>query len=208
MELNIYGSYFLKNHQDFENTQNIIEQIIEKKNELPNLVFKSTYSGFLFENFDNTLSSSLWPVLKKLAINSNDSSIILAVLKPDPQTYYFREFGYFNWCNIPVNLSLNEYEEILNFEPIESPFDTIQLNSNLIIWTSVSKKWAIWCDRSLEVSIIAFDSKESYYNLKPFVQDWVPVDDPAVKDWMQFTFEKFKVPDYFFEKLLKNYLNK
>jgi hypothetical protein len=205
MKFSDYSSYFLKDHKDFKKTKHIISQIIEERNELPKKVFKPEYSFFLFENFDNTLSSDLWPILKNLTTNSNDSSVILSVLRPDPEAYYFKEFGYFNWCNIPIDINLTDYEKILNFEPVDSQFDTIQLNSNLIVWTSPSRKWAIWCDRSFEVSIIAFDSLETYNTLKPFVKDWLPAHNPIVKDWMEFTFENFEVPNWFSEKLISNY---
>jgi len=39
--------------------------------------------------------------IRGLAEKSKDDYVILAVLKPNPMDYYYKEFSYFNWLKLP-----------------------------------------------------------------------------------------------------------
>lgn len=129
----------------------------------------------------------------------------MAVLNPEPLNYYFKEFGYFNWCKIPVGLRQEQYEEILNLEPTGSPADSLQINSNLIVWASPTGKWAIWCDRGFETSVIGFHKGITDSTMPLVLPKWVPVESSFVAGWMSFTFPGFETPHDFLEKLENSY---
>jgi hypothetical protein len=38
-----------------------------------------------------------------LAFASQDSYILTAVLEPSPTGYFYKEFGYYNWCRLPAS---------------------------------------------------------------------------------------------------------
>jgi hypothetical protein len=126
-------------------------------------------------------------------------------LRPEPLTYYFKEFGYFNWCKLPVNLTKEDNIKVLNLEPPESPADSLMNNSNLIVWASPSGKWAIRCDRGFEVSVIGFNRESFEMDFLSAFPKWVSIESSLVGGWMSYTFPGCKTPVEFLEKMKNVY---
>lgn len=121
---------------------------------LPERVFNESLSYFRFEEFDWAMSAEFWPSVQTLCQSSGDASILIAVLEPDPLNYYKKEFGYFNWAELPIVASSEDYWALLNHCPDESPADSLLANSEKVVWLPPSKKWAIWGERSFEVCVL------------------------------------------------------
>jgi len=134
----------IKEHRDFEKCWHLIESAIRPNKNLPEQVFSDQFSNYVFEEFDWAMTPDFWDgVLKKLAIASNDAEIIMAVLDPDPKDYFHRTFGEYNILKLSINISGQEYWNILKTGPEDSEADAILFNSETVIWLPLSMKWAI-----------------------------------------------------------------
>lgn len=199
-----YKDIFIKSNKEFEKIRNILNHIFFFDNLLPDQVFHNDYNNFLFKEFDFTMSEDFWNEIKHLANKTNDDFIIMAVLNPNPKSYYYKEFGYYNWAMLDVNISPSQYLDILNICPKDSPADSIFSNSFTIVFASPSMKWAIWAEREEGVCVVAFNSKISYNSLISTLKGWRPFDNIVI-DWIGINYKNFTLPSKIKDKLLKNY---
>lgn len=141
--------------------------------------------------------------LKQLAIETNEQFVLIAVLEPNPYEYYFNEFGYFNWVKIPTDVLDDFYFEVLEHSPAESIADSILYNSQKIVWTVPSAKWAIWGDRDYGVCIlgckVGCDLK-----IDQIRHDWKSVEN-ALESWIILSFKEQNIPKEFQMKMILNY---
>lgn len=169
-ELKINFSY-VQTRSKFNKYKKLIDAIVAPKKKLPDQVFKKTFSDYFFDEFDWSLTDEFWDEIKKLTEVSNDSYVLLAVLDPDPEKYYFKNFHYYNWAVIPVESSSDDYFSLLLREPSENPNDAVHLDSNTVVWLPSSMTWVIWGDRSLGMTILGTDipvlSSSAWNRLSP-----------------------------------------
>lgn len=142
-----FENFFIRNNKELIELKEMVISTFNIESNLPEQVFSEKFGDFKFEEFDWTMSGEFWDILKKLAIQTNDNFILIAVLKPNPVEYFYKEFKYYNWIKLPVGLSDDEYYEILQLGPEESPADAVVYNSYTVAWLSPSMKWAIWGER-------------------------------------------------------------
>ena len=191
---------FLTDVAIFESSHREIENRFYLDATLPDQVFRDGFESFAFEAFDWVMGAKFWRVIQKLANVSGDGSLLLAVLDPDPSSYYKKEFGYYNWANIPVSFSSHEYWNLINEYPNASPADCLLVNSEKVIWLPKSGKWAIWGERSYEVCVIGCRKEilsGSLNDLKDL--EW------ALEAAVCYCFRDCIVPRDFAEKLRTNY---
>lgn len=179
-------STFIKDLQEFRNLESIVNSIFYTDRQLPEQVFRKDFGNYVFEEFDLAMSDKFWDTIQILARQAQDEYVLCAVLNPHPLEYYYKEFGYFNWVKLPLNLTADEYLDILNIEPESSPADSITTNSFTIVWLSPSMKWAIWGDRNDEVCVLAFKVQSNVSEILPQLRTWRFVEDEAVSDWNGF----------------------
>jgi hypothetical protein len=195
---------FLKTTKEFDENYFRIKKIFNMEVQLPYRVFKDNYSHYLFEEFDWALSEEFWDSIKKIANLVNDSHIILGVIDPHPVEYYFKEFNYYNWAEIPLECSSQQYYDFLWTAPESSQADSIVLNSNTIIWASPSMKWGVWGDRSYGVCVLAFRKDvEIDYNFSA-IKSWITVE-KAVDLLISANFKDQKVPEKIKNMFLENF---
>jgi len=144
----------IRNENIFLNASSEIKEMFKTNQTLPKNPFLHFYEAFSFEEFDWALCSEFWTNIQKLALQSGDKYLLMAVLNPDPINYYKKEFGYYNWSIIPTAASESEYWQFLNHHPEESPADSIFINAEKIVWLPQSKSWAIWGERSFELCVL------------------------------------------------------
>lgn len=133
---------FIRNTREFEESRQEIEKTLTNEC-LPGRVFHRDFRWFAFEEFDWAMSGAFWPIMQELAQASGDISLLMAVLDPEPEGYFKKEFGYYNWVNIPISASRDDYWELLSDHPESSPADSFLANSEKVIWLPRSAKWAI-----------------------------------------------------------------
>jgi hypothetical protein len=149
---------FIDNIERFIIRKRDVEACFRISKSLPERVFNERLSYFRFQEFDWAMSAKFWPSVQTLCQSSGDASILIAVLEPDPLDYYKKEFGYFNWAELPIYSSSEDYWNLINNCPDNSPADSLLANSEKVVWFPPSRKWAIWGERSLEVCVLGAES--------------------------------------------------
>jgi hypothetical protein len=149
------NNYFIRESAQFNEASKRIEAAFLIKAGLPSQVFRPGFSSFAFEEFDWTLSDTFWPSVQGLAKAEGDDSILVAVLNPNPETYFKKEFGYYNWLCIPTSQPEEVYLQLINSHPDGSEADSIRANSDKVVWISNSCNWAIWGERELDTCVLA-----------------------------------------------------
>lgn len=207
MVLNLdWKSFFIQDVIEYNNLKEFLEEIFHLNKEIPDQVFQKDFGDYLFEQFDVIMSEEFWTAIRGLAEKSKDDYVILGVLNPHPMDYYYKEFGYFNWVKLPLNLNKDDYWNIINEGPRNYEADAIIFNSFIIALFPPSKKWGIWADRNYEISVIAFN--DCNLNVNPILKSWLPVENDTVFEWMRYSFRPdFKVPQSFSQKIKRNYQN-
>lgn len=194
---------FLKTKEDFDKNSKFINTVFFTKSDLPEKVFNDNYDNFLFEEFDWTTSGEFWDTIKGIAKVMNDDHVIVAVLNPHPVDYYYKEFNFYNWAEIPLEFDIHQYYEFLETSPNSSEADAIVNNSFTIAWTSPSMKWGIWGDRSYGTCILAFEKGNNIDSILPILDNWKPV--KKAIDWISLNFKDQKIPEDFKNRIFKNY---
>jgi len=155
--------YFIKTKDKFDIAKTELIKIFNCQTEFPENPFQEEYSNFKFEEFDWILSGEFWPVLKEVADLSFDSEICISVIDPDPEKYFFPNFGFYNWLQLSTAMTALEYWETINKSPPHSPADCILVNSEKLFIYPKSKSWAIFGCRS--EGLCVFGSKYNMPNV-------------------------------------------
>ncbi|NMO94916.1 hypothetical protein [Paenibacillus lemnae] len=193
----------IKEKKEFNIFQSLINQIIIDGFRLPNQVFQPPLNKFVFEEFDWSMSAEFWETIQSLALQSADSYVLMAVIEPNPIDYFYKEFGYYSWFKIPTTSSTDDYWSILELEPEGSPADAVVFNSDVVVWVSPSKSWAIWGERSHGVCVLATRNELDQLQLST----WRTVD-KAINELIPLQYTNKKVPEDFSDLLTINYFNK
>ncbi|MBK7706134.1 MAG: hypothetical protein IPJ30_10215 [Acidobacteria bacterium] len=140
----------------FQKKQSEIDSLITRQNQLPEQVFNSEISGYLFFHFDEIFTGDFFERMKSFLKASNEEKLTLAVLKPDPENYFFRNFGKYPVVECSVKDTSDAYLAGIEETPNDSPADALVYNSDIVILYSENLKWAIYADRNFELGIIGF----------------------------------------------------
>ncbi|WP_294363315.1 hypothetical protein [uncultured Clostridium sp.] len=198
---------FISDIEEYKIFKELIDDCVYINNMLPNQVFNKRYTKYLFNNFYRVLSEEFGDEIKILADKTNDDMIILAVIDPDPISYYYHYFKYTNWLKLSTKLTSKDYLELLEQVPEGgNEADSIFFYSNNLIMAPLSQKWVIWLDREYDVCIIAYKDKfiGDIVNLE--LDNWESIDDtvdqlllPCYEDIERLNIEK--------KEFCKNYTN-
>lgn len=201
------NTFAISKTKEFEEFQRYIKVTFNSNQRLPEQIFNTSFSGFVFEEFDWAMSADFWNTIQQLAIVSQDSFILSAVLEPHPIDYFYKEFGYYNWFKLPIELSSEDYWDVLQLEPEDSPADAMLYNSEVVVWVSSSMKWAIWGERNLGICVLAFKNGNKIIKDHPPIGKWRFVEE-ALTDLLPINFYGRQVPKDFSNHLRRNYNNK
>jgi hypothetical protein len=198
MNLKSFNTY---TPDDFAQIKETLSKVFDLDQRLPKQVFRKKFGYFLFEEFDWAMTPEFWGTLQHLSKASNDDYVIVAVVDPDPQNYFYNEFGFYNWLKLPMTLSNMDYFFALETGPEESPADAILYNTRIIAWCSPSMKWAVWGERTYGTCIIGF-SDESTAIVPQGI--WRSAEQ-ALYDFIPVNFIKKQIPKEFSDALILNY---
>lgn len=198
---------FVKKIDEFQEVHKFIDNVFNIESQLPEQVFSKNFSNYIFEEFDWTMCSEFWDLMRVLAMKVNDSQIFSVVIDPDQVNYFYKEFNYFNCIKIPVNLEKHEYSKVLEIGPKESPADAILYNSNIVVWTSPSMKWGVWGQRNFGICILAFNKDIKKDDFMPFLKSWKSAE-KALESWVTMNFVGQKIPEKFSKVFCLNYLRR
>lgn len=180
-----------------------LSDVFRVRNRLPDQVFKATYRNYAFAEFDAAMSAEFWPVIQELLRIANAESILIAVLEPDPETYFFKQFGGYNFVELDKRASPTDYWNALESGPDGSPADAILYNSEVVVWVPASNDWVIWGQRDCGVCVLGTnmdgDSSGIVSN-----EIWNSVDN-AIADLLPAYFHDRKIPQHFVLRLRSSY---
>ncbi len=145
---------------DFEREMRTIDRLVDRNAELPRQVFRGQVSAFYVIDIDELWAEEFFRDAQRLTARAGDSSFTFAVLKPDPDHYFyghFKRFPFLRFCNTD---SAGQYIASLHEDPGDSPADAIAYNSETIFIYPASARWAIYGDRNLEIGIVATMDEE------------------------------------------------
>ncbi|MCA0971601.1 hypothetical protein LCM20_13420 [Halobacillus litoralis] len=145
---------FIKNKSEFNTLRKRVHEVFNLNEKHPDKVFNQKFSSSKSEEFDWAMSGGFWSQLKSLAALTNDEYILIAIVEPDPVNYFYKEFNYYNWAKLPLTLSEDEFFDLLEMGPKESPADAMLYNSFKVVWLPPSEEWAAWGNRSDELCVI------------------------------------------------------
>jgi hypothetical protein len=145
---------------EFDLIEVAFDKVIDRTKTIPEQVFRQALKSYLFIPFDDILlTERLFKHLKEYLINNNEKILWLTVGDPDPVTYFAHHFGFFGTVEFSVTDKADDYLSALWNFPQESEPDALMHNSNTLMLTSPSGKWAIVGDRYGEIAVCAFSDK-------------------------------------------------
>jgi hypothetical protein len=186
---------------DFIKTKEFLSNVFDLEKRLPEQVFRNNFGHFLFEEFDWATTSEFWGTLQHLCKASNDDHVIIAVVAPDPQNYYYRKYASYAWLKLPTTLSDTDYFSALETEPKENPNDALLYSIDTVVWCSPSMKWAIWGERPYGTCVIGFSNESTVIAPQGL---WRSAKE-ALDDFIVLNFRKFEIPKEFSDALILHY---
>ncbi|MBS2773238.1 hypothetical protein KFV09_17300 [Anoxybacillus rupiensis] len=197
---------FVREKKEFNKLIGMASNTFYIENRLPKQVFREQFNNFLFEEFDWTMDKDFWRTIEQLSRQTKDNYVLTAVLDPNPVEYFYKEFNYYNWMKLPVNLSPDEYLDVLELGPEESPADAVLYNSYTVIWLPPSMKWAIWGERSYGVCVLGLQDVNNSADLLPILKNWRSIDE-TVLSWVGLNFVNQQLPQEIADIFFLNYSN-
>jgi hypothetical protein len=145
----------ITSRSDFDRELRRIDALIDRGAALPDQVFRATVAAYYVIDFDQLWSEEFFCDMQRLTVRAGDASFTFAVMKPDPDDYYYASFGKFPVLQFTTEEGADRYIAAIHDDPGKSPADAIAYNSEVIIIYPRSMRWAIYCDRNLEIGILA-----------------------------------------------------
>jgi hypothetical protein len=123
---------------------------------LPAQVFRPQYDRFRFLEFALFPNPEFLTLLKRLMESSCDIQTNLIMLEPDPEAYFYKNFGNFAALEIGADESWENYRAQMDSSPESSPADSLAVNSFSLVWFPPSLRWIIWAERSPDLMVLAY----------------------------------------------------
>jgi hypothetical protein len=157
-------------NSDYDAQVTFLSSIVDRHRTLPLNPFLGTRLTFRFDEFDWAMSGEFWETVQCLAGQSLDDELILAVLDPDPVSYFKSNFGYYEWDRLPVDMTKQQYWDFINQAPADSPADSILGVAERIVWVPQTRNWCIWAERESGLCVLASSSAYAWGNSRGI--DW------------------------------------
>jgi len=142
--------------KDFNLIEMSINIIMDKSKLLPENVFRETLKYFLFVTFDELLMTLFFNHLRQYLIGIGEKDFWLAVIDPDPKSYFAANFNFYGAFEFSSTDDEADYVSALNDYPKGSTADALMHNSNSLIVSSFTNKWAVFGNRGADIAICAF----------------------------------------------------
>lgn len=151
---------FLTDAIEWRNLRSLVDSVILPSKRLPDFVFKQTWQAFRFADdgflFDGKFASRMSSFLTGI----QQADWTLMVLEPDGEDYFHRHFGVYPVVCGHVGTTDEEFREVLNRDPGNSPADALIGSPNLITFFGPCQDWIGLLDRECEVAVMAFQKPE------------------------------------------------
>lgn len=147
-------NHYLKDQSKFKLVAKSIDEIFGKEFSLPE-------KSLLNKGFEiHWIESEAWQLEDFYTFVTTLSKSVkaqwwaTAVLKPNPESYFFEHFDAYPVVLGSSFTSDDDYISALSADPKDSPADAIAYNYDIVFVTDSSNQWGIYCDRELEIGMI------------------------------------------------------
>ncbi|WP_299117484.1 hypothetical protein [uncultured Winogradskyella sp.] len=173
------NSYFIDSENILSQCEFHIDRIFNKKS-LPENIFNKDYNNLLFFVFDDIFSEEFFEYYNRYLNKNSFDEFIFYTLKPHPKNYFFKHYDFYNAIKFPCGLNYEHYNALLSNFPSENIADSLKLNSNEFIITSISDNLYFYCNRDLELGIVISNdiekideiSKDGIFNTYEDIKDY------------------------------------
>jgi hypothetical protein len=170
---------------------------------LPHQVLRTANARTRFFEFEELFEAPLWHAVKDLAKDWRDTELIGVVLDPDPEQYFYAEFGYYGALRAPIGSIGRELPELLAHEPPGSPADSLLTNGRVMAFATISTSVVIWAEREMGLGIVQLrDGLASSFERARQVR-WFTTEEAL--ELMAPSFSGQTVPPEFAREFLDNY---
>jgi hypothetical protein len=145
----------ITSRDDFERAMQSIDRLVDRSATLPDQVFRQRPAAFHVIDFDHLWSKDFFRDAQRLTKRAGDASFTLAVLRPDPDRYFYAHFGKFPLLRFTDADPGQRFIDEVHADPGGSPADAVVHNSDAVLVYPPSERWAIYGDREMEIGIIA-----------------------------------------------------
>jgi hypothetical protein len=125
-----------------------LNAVVDSTRVFPDQVFKgSNGSDVVFTEAPYVISPGFWESMKDLARLHGDDHILLLVLDPSNDDYYYPEFGVYFALSLSIHASVEEYVVAVTCQPDPQYADSILFTANRIAVSGASGTWALYSER-------------------------------------------------------------
>jgi len=146
----------MTNPDEFQRLFERVGSAVLPSRRMPSRVFRTGYGKFQFLEFVLFANGAFWTMLQRLMDQSQDETVGVLVLDPDPSGYFYENFKRFGAIEIPRSFSAPEYTKVLNSAPESSPVDSVATVSQVLVWAPPSLRWVIWGERTPQIMVLAY----------------------------------------------------
>jgi len=182
-----------------------LDELFIAENTFPERQFKTKYSFFSYLSFDNIFSEDFIESLLSFVMNSDDTVINAVVIEPDCVDYYLKHFGIYGAFELGVESSAEEYLEIINVDPGNSPADAFIHRADRIVFFPRKGGWVLYGDRELEIVLCGFSNMSAKKDFATIFQCGIMNSPNEVIDYVKDNFINEELLKIFKEKLIANY---
>src|SRR5690606_31813151 len=97
-----YESLRIGDRDSYNAYTDFLQSAVNLRCKLPENPFCGTGLTYRFDEFDWALSGVFWETVRLLSSHSSDNEVLMAVLEPDPESYFKSNFGHYGWACLPV----------------------------------------------------------------------------------------------------------
>lgn len=145
--------------EDFDLIDLSIDRAIDRSKILPDRVFRSAFKYFLFTTYDDLYMTFFLNHVKQYLDRVGERAFWLAVIDPDPRSYFFHHFGFYGAFEFLSSDNEDDYVSALNDYPKDYHADSLMSNSNSLVAVSSSGVWAIISSRDDDIAICGFSDR-------------------------------------------------
>lgn len=140
----------------YDEAARLLDSLIDRDAELPDQVLRPGVATLRIIDIVELWTVDFFNAAKEvMRLESDQSRLLVAGIRPDPIDYYYRHFRKFPLFQFGASDDAQAYLDALNADPGDSPADALVYNAAVLAVFPESCRWVVYGDRDFEVAIIA-----------------------------------------------------
>lgn len=195
----------IQSRQHFEFVMERLKTIAKTERRLPQQVFQGSLNHTSCFEFELFSGPEFWGLVQNIARTYADTRIVVAVTDPDPEGYFYKEFGEFGAVELDVDLDADGYFNSLAAFPDGWPVDSILQNSECLVWFGEGSRRLIWGERSVGIAILGTQDLLDVQSLARSAGAQVFTAPDALSNLISLNFRDERISEEWAREFLKNY---